>query len=118
MQCIIDEQPVAFLSELLGHKASVSLQNHRGYTALHMAVRDGSVELVSALLAHGGESARQACKALDAEFGWTPLMHASAKGQKDIVRIMGEAGVDVNVQDKVGGQCDATQQRRGKHSIR
>lgn len=104
MQCIIDELPVAFLSELLRHNAAVHLQNHKGYTALHMAVRDGSAELVSALLAHGGDSeqAREASKALDAEFGWTPLMHAAAKGQKDIVRLMGEAGVDVNVQDKVG----------------
>lgn len=123
MQCIIDELPLSFLSELLRHKASLSVQNHKGYTALHMAVRDGLHEAVSALLAHArnqgqgqGQGSRDCTSALDGEFGWTPLMHAAAKGQSDIVRLMAEAGVDVNVQDKV--RADERPSRRALCGVR
>jgi len=118
---IEEEAAIKVIQELLNQGAKVDAsRNERGYTPLHLAVRDENVELVELLVKHvrtkqnppqpsnsGSvvnlkDRTSESLLACDTEFGWTPLQHAAAQNSKDIIRIMGEAGVDPNIQDKRG----------------
>jgi ankyrin repeat protein len=107
MRCILDDLPLSYLTHLLGVcHASLDLRDSKGYTAVHMAVRDEHAEALGVMLKHTVAASATWPSALDSEFGWTPLMHAAARNQKDMVKAMGEAGIDVNVQDKVSNARD------------
>ncbi|MGE0447266.1 MAG: ankyrin repeat domain-containing protein, partial [Vicinamibacterales bacterium] len=67
-----------------------------GYSVLMAAARTGNVRLVRALLARGAN--------VDAREGWqeqTALMLAAAENHGDVVRVLVEAGADVNLPSRV-----------------
>ena len=70
--------------------------NARGFfddvTPLHLASRDGNVEVARVLLKHGADvNARDISK-------WTPLRHALDKGHVEVARVLIEKGADVGAQ--------------------
>jgi ankyrin repeat protein len=68
-----------------------------GLSALHHAVRQGSVDAVKALLAAGAD----VNDATDTD-GTTPLLSATINGQFDVALVLIEAGADVNKGAKTG----------------
>ena len=72
--------------------APADAMDHRGYTPLVWASREGEAEAVSVLVQSGADPDRR-----DHAFnGWTPLLHAVHKDQPGTVRALLAAGADVN----------------------
>jgi len=71
---------------------------------LHVAARENSILCVEAILSHcsnkssDGEAVHVEVDALATEHRQTPLMTAAAHGHVDIVRMLIDAGADINRQ--------------------
>ncbi|KAK6439926.1 hypothetical protein LTR95_003861 [Oleoguttula sp. CCFEE 5521] len=78
---------------LMSHKdASVTTADADGQEALHHAVRNGDVRLVTQLLAHDAKLKSQN------GFGWRPVHLAAAYGQVELLTLFLTHGVDINAQ--------------------
>lgn len=53
-------QKLAAVLQLLKYGANPDAENAAGWTPVHLAVRTGSVEIVEALVAHGGDLGKKA----------------------------------------------------------
>ena len=73
---------------------SLKAVNERGYTPLHIAAREGRVEIASFLIEKGAD--------LEAKnpTGYTPLFLAVRSKRPEIVRFLLEKGADVNAQTR------------------
>ena len=97
-----DESPL-MLAALKGHLALVKKLverdadvNKTGWTALHYAASGGHVQVIDFLLEHSAY--------IDAESpnGTTPLMMAAMYGSPESVKLLIQAGADLNVKNTVG----------------
>ena len=62
-----------------------------GLTPMHLASRGVSTTIVRILLQHDSTL----CQARDA-YNWTPLQYATDSGEKEVVNLLDQRGVDVN----------------------
>lgn len=86
------------VTALLELGANVNASGHRGLKALHVACREGSVDLVRLLIHHGAH-----INARDGHLGATPLHWAANEGHHPLVEYLITQGADVNAQDLVVG---------------
>ena len=86
----------AVVEHLLKAGVSANATGSLGETALHTCAHTGNVEAAKALLARGA-----AVNAGDNWRGQTPLMWAAAQGHPAMVRVLVEAGADVNARSTV-----------------
>lgn len=89
---------IALVERLIAADAKVNGQIEREETALIRAARGGHSDIVSLLLS-------QKDVYLEEPFGYTPLYFAATQGYADIVRLMLDAGAEVNVSV---GKCKST----------
>jgi uncharacterized protein len=83
---------LALGADVLGRNSS------NGYTAAHVAAREGFDVICGILYTHGGEAVVSTIN--DAHE--TPLHRAAAQGQRQAVKVLVEAGADVNAVDANG----------------
>jgi ankyrin repeat protein len=86
----------AIVEQLLKAGVSPNATGPLGETALHTCAHTGNVDAAKALLARGA-----AVNSGDNWRGQTPLMWAAAQGHAAMVRVLVEAGADVNVRSTV-----------------
>jgi ankyrin repeat protein len=86
----------AVVEQLLEAGVSPNATGPLGETALHTCAHTGNVDAAKALLARGA-----AVNAGDNWRGQTPLMWAAAQGHAAMVRVLVEAGADVNARSTV-----------------
>src|SRR5262245_26272252 len=86
----------AVVESLLKAGVSPNATGPLGETALHTCAHTGNVDAAKALLARGA-----AVNSGDNWRGQTPLMWAAAQGHGAMVRVLAEAGADVNVRSTV-----------------
>ena len=86
----------AVVEHLLKAGVSPNATGPMGETALHTCAHNGNVEAAKALLARGAT-----VNTGDNWRGQTPLMWAAAQGHGPMVRVLVEAGADVNVRSTV-----------------
>jgi ankyrin repeat protein len=92
-----DEPNLNLVSDLITLGANLDWQDEDGFTPLHWAVRDRSVEIARMLIDAGAD--------LDVQDTWgsdTPLHDAAFFGRVEIARMLIDAKANVNVQDKSG----------------
>lgn len=92
----------AFIVKLLiDAGVDVDYQDDQGETALHVAARFGHAECASIVLI--GNGLREANLELsEISFGWTPLHVACVEGQFAIVKLLIQAGADLEKRDGSG----------------
>lgn len=72
-------------------------------SALHRATRAGDVRTVQVLLSHGADPDTTASVfGTDAYSQWTPLMWAAKESHPEIVRMLADAGADLERRDRYG----------------
>jgi ankyrin repeat protein len=76
---------------LLHHGADINLGNRTGYTPLHNACFNSSIELCRFLIDHGAD-----VNIYDDEYLWTPLQVAIDNQDIDICRLLIEKGTNIN----------------------
>jgi ankyrin repeat protein len=86
----------AVVEHLLKAGVSANATGPLGETALHTCAHTGNAEAAKALLARGAK-----VDAGDTWRGQTPLMWAAAQGHAAMVRVLVEAGADVNARSTV-----------------
>jgi ankyrin repeat protein len=94
LACESGSAPV--VEQLLKAGVSPNATGPLGETALHTCAHTGNVDAAKALLAHGAKA-----DAGDSWRGQTPLMWAAAQGHAGMVRVLVEAGADVNARSTV-----------------
>jgi ankyrin repeat protein/thiol-disulfide isomerase/thioredoxin len=82
---------------LLDAKAQVRLKDAVGQTALHLAARNGEIEVMELLLAAGADPLAE-----DSRFLGTPLHHAVIGGHADAVLWLLRHGCPVSLRDEEG----------------
>lgn len=88
---------VSLLLEAISTKdVDVNHQNQEGQTALHLACKEGHIDIVKELLQRDAK-----CNLLSKR-GNTPLHLACYYNRKDVVEILLNSGVDVNIKSKGG----------------
>ena len=101
------------LQLFLDHNADVRVCDGEGYTPLHVAARNGLLELAQTLLERNADVNCQN------NHGSTPLLLASEYGYLDVVRLLLDHNADLNLRDSdgdtplhcaaLGGQLEVTQ---------
>jgi len=86
----------AVVEQLLKAGVSPNATGPLGETALHTCAHSGNADAAKALLARGAKA-----DAGDTWRGQTPLMWAAAQGHSAMVRVLVEAGADVNARSTV-----------------
>jgi ankyrin repeat protein len=81
----------AIVERLIKAGVSANATGKLGETALHTCSRSGSVAAAKVLIANGAS-----VDVLESWRGQTPLMWAAAQGHADVMRLLIEAGADVN----------------------
>ena len=84
------------VERLLKAGVSANATGPLGETALHLCARTGKPEAVRALLAHGAS-----IDVIENWRGQTPLMWAAAEGHVDAMKVLIEAGADVNARSSI-----------------
>ncbi|GAB6027667.1 B-cell lymphoma 3 protein [Chamberlinius hualienensis] len=72
-------------------------RNYNGFTPLHLAIFRKDLNIISLLLSKGTD-----CNCVDGTSGRTPLFHAVANGQEDVVAVLINHGASVNVPNYAG----------------
>lgn len=100
------------VEKALDNGADVSARNDDGRTALILAARNASPEVVQALIEAGADvnAGTTASKK-------TAVMGAARKGHTEIVRILTEAGADVDSRDQNGRTALMVASKQGYHEI-
>ena len=98
--------------ELLQQEASLDRRDVFGRTALLYAATGPFPETVRILLDKGAEP-----NVVDSEEHFSPLMHAAAEGNLDVVKILLEAGADATLTDVDGDDAAAFARQSGHHAV-
>ena len=77
-------------------------RDHNDETALYLAVRSGRMEYVAAALDLSRQHGKLDLNAIEAVYGWTPLILACVRGYSLIMDLLIRAGADPKVQDVFG----------------
>ncbi|CAK3872849.1 Glycerophosphodiester phosphodiesterase GDE1 [Lecanosticta acicola] len=77
----------------------VNFPDEQRETALHVAARFGHVECAQALLAGKDGEHRIDIEIAEKTYGWTPLFIASVNGHEPIVKLLVDAGAQINKLD-------------------
>ncbi|KAJ2385693.1 phosphate system positive regulatory protein pho81, partial [Coemansia sp. RSA 2603] len=101
-----EENPILILACEKGHD-SIVLQlleagvqivaNTQGVHPAHVAARTGFVNILKLLLAHGAPA-----NVADKDLIWTPVFYAASEGRIDCIRVLIDAGCDLDVEDENG----------------
>ena len=82
---------VSAVSVLLAHGANPNtVERQRGQTALMWAAGEGHAETIQALIRRGAHMGARSTQ------GWTSILFAARNGRHDAVRVLLDAGADVN----------------------
>jgi uncharacterized protein len=98
MWAVVENQP-SIVQELIKHSVNVNEHTRRGFTPLHFAAQQGSLESAKMLLAAGAridDSGTQASQIA------TPLLIASASGHNELSMYLVDEGADPSRSDKNG----------------
>ncbi|KAF9183811.1 phosphate system positive regulatory protein pho81 [Haplosporangium sp. Z 11] len=93
LACHYGHEDIAMM--LIGRGANVRASNADGLEPLHITCREGHTRLAKTLAARGARLDQE-----DKYMCWTPLFYAASEGHVDCVRILLEAGCNVNVLDE------------------
>ncbi|KAG0306864.1 phosphate system positive regulatory protein pho81 [Dissophora globulifera] len=95
LACHYGHEDIAMM--LIGRGANVIASNADGLEPLHITCREGHARLARTLTTRGARLDQE-----DKYMCWTPLFYAASEGHVECVKILLEAGCNVNVIDELG----------------
>ncbi|KAJ2483239.1 phosphate system positive regulatory protein pho81 [Coemansia sp. RSA 2320] len=100
------DQPALLLACEKGHESIVRMlldagaeivANSQGVHPAHVVARAGYVSILQLLLARS-----DAVDVVDKDLGWTPVFYAASEGNIECIRVLADAGCDLDVLDENG----------------
>ncbi|XP_077985785.1 uncharacterized protein LOC144440299 [Glandiceps talaboti] len=90
----------------------LNAKNYEGFTAIHVAVLLGSLDVISFLVSKGSD-----INSTDGKSGRTPLFHAVENDRKDVIELLLQHNADVNAQSYSGNTALHVASGRGLISV-
>ena len=108
---VVYKSDFELFKEMVSEIDDINIQNHYGWTLLHITIRRGEKEMVKYLLDNGADIDR-----IDG-VGWTPLMEAIMDDKPELCKLLVEKGADKSIANQRGATAPMLAQKFGRTSM-
>lgn len=108
---VVYKSDLKLFSAIIEEIEDINIQNHYGWTLLHITIRRGESAMVELLLQKGADIDK-----IDG-VGWTPLMEAIMDDKPDLVKFLVEQGADKTIANQRGATAPMLAQKFGRSSM-
>jgi len=108
---VVYKSDLKLFSAIIEEIEDINIQNHYGWTLLHITIRRGESAMVELLLQKGADIDK-----VDG-VGWTPLMEAIMDDKPDLVKFLVEQGADKTIANQRGATAPMLAQKFGRSSM-
>ena len=108
---IVYKSDFELFSALLSEVKDINMQNHYGWTLLHIAIRREQTKMVELLLEKGADINK-----IDG-VGWTPLMESIMDDKPSLCKLLVEKGADKSIANARGVTAPMLAQKFGRSDM-
>jgi len=108
---VVYKSDFALFSAIVDELEDINMQNHYGWTLLHITIRRGEKAMVELLLKKGADIDR-----VDG-VGWTPLMEAIMDDKPELCKLLVDNGADKTIANQRGATAPMLAQKFGRSSM-
>lgn len=108
---VVYKDDFGLFSALVNELEDINIQNHYGWTLLHITIRRDRTKMVELLLAKGADIDR-----VDG-VGWTPLMEAIMDDKASLCKLLVEKGADKSIANARGATAGMLAQKFGRANM-
>jgi ankyrin repeat protein len=105
---VVYKDDYAFFASLLDELEDINIQNHYGWTLLHITIRRDRAKMVELLLAKGADIDKTD------GVGWTPLMESIMDDKASLCKLLVEKGANKSIANQRGATAPMLAQKFGR----
>ena len=108
---VVYKSDIKLFTAIVNELEDINMQNHYGWTLLHITIRREETEMVELLLKKGADIDK-----IDG-VGWTPLMEAIMDDKPALVKFLVDNGADKSIANARGATAPMLAQKFGRSSM-
>ncbi len=111
LEKVVYKSDVKLFTAIINELEDINIQNHYGWTLLHITIRRNEVAMVELLLKKGADIDK-----VDG-VGWTPLMEAIMDDKPELCKLLVDSGADKSIANARGATAPMLAQKFGRSSM-
>jgi len=111
LEKVVYKSDIKLFTAIINELEDINIQNHYGWTLLHITIRRNEVAMVELLLKKGADIDK-----IDG-VGWTPLMEAIMDDKPELCKLLVDSGADKSIANARGATAPMLAQKFGRSSM-
>jgi len=111
LEKVVYKSDIKLFTAIINELEDINVQNHYGWTPLHITIRRGESAMVALLLTKGADIDK-----VDG-VGWTPLMEAIMDDKPELCKLLVDNGADKSIANARGATAPMLAQKFGRSNM-